>query len=136
LSAAAPVIDCATKWGIAISAYIMPDGDVYHLANSGIDDPKLPMCRPSSEEYMLVPNEAEVNVSLHVNTYESANTTTFILRNLTTNETTTLALNDDNECIFKMPSSDCRLETNVVIHETTGDTGFEYEDRILTIKSS
>lgn len=136
LSAAAPVIDCATQWGITISAYIEPDGDVYFLANAGIDDPKVPMCRPSSEEYMLVPNEAEVNVSLHVNTYETANTTTFILRNLTTNEPTTLTLNDDDEYVFKMPSSDCRLETNVVIHETAGDTGFEYEDRILTIKSN
>lgn len=136
LSAAAPVIDCATQWGLTIAAYLPPDEDIYYLASSGVDDPKLPICRPSEEEYILVPNEAEVNIILNVNTYETENTTTCVLRNLTTNETTTLTLNDDNECIFKMPSSDCRLETNVVIHETTGDTGFEYEDRILTIKSN
>ena len=136
LSAAAPVIDRATQWGLTIAAYLPPDEDIYYLASSGVDDPKLPICRPSEEEYILVPNEAEVNIILNVNTYKTENTTTCVLRNLTTNETTTLTLNDDNECIFKMPSSDCRLETNVVIHETTGDTGFEYEDRILTIKSN
>lgn len=136
LSAAAPVIDCATQCGLTIAAYLPPDEDIYYLASSGVDDPKLPICRPSEEEYILVPNEAEVNIILNVNTYETENTTTCVLRNLTTNETTTLTLNDDNECIFKMPSSDCRLETNVVIHKTTGDTGFEYEDRILTIKSN